>query len=176
MRRLARDATAALTALTALTAGACGGTRAGRGVSPSPPVTPSGGTSPSETGLPPTMPTPRRVTVKAARTKAGEVLVGENGRTLYVFGRDRPGEPTCLLSCAAWWPPAVTRDEPGAESGVRRKRLGAVERDGVRQVTYGELPLYYFNGDRKPGDVYGRGRDEFGGRWYAVRPDGARVG
>jgi predicted lipoprotein with Yx(FWY)xxD motif len=39
-------------------------------------------------------------------------------------------------------------------------------------VTYAGHPLYYYVGDRKAGDVRGQGLNQFGGKWYALRPSG----
>ncbi|MBA2624935.1 MAG: hypothetical protein H0U89_04955, partial [Acidimicrobiia bacterium] len=41
------------------------------------------------------------------------------------------------------------------------------------QVTYGDKPLYHYAGDGAPGDVNGQG---VGGVWWAVTPDGEKLG
>jgi predicted lipoprotein with Yx(FWY)xxD motif len=46
---------------------------------------------------------------------------------------------------------------------------------GVRQVTYNGHPLYYFVGDRNPGQTAGQGLNEFGARWYVLSASGAAV-
>ena len=47
--------------------------------------------------------------------------------------------------------------------------------DGTRQVTYDGHPLYYFAGDKAPGDVKGQGIHNFGGGWYVVAPGGDEI-
>jgi predicted lipoprotein with Yx(FWY)xxD motif len=47
--------------------------------------------------------------------------------------------------------------------------------DGRLQVTYGGRPLYYYVGDRKPGQVLCQNVKEFGGLWLVVRADGQLV-
>jgi hypothetical protein len=42
--------------------------------------------------------------------------------------------------------------------------------DGINQVSYGELPLYRFAGDKAPGDTNGEGIMAFGGVWLAAQP------
>jgi predicted lipoprotein with Yx(FWY)xxD motif len=39
--------------------------------------------------------------------------------------------------------------------------------DNGKQVLYNNLPLYYFAGDKAPGDVNGQG---VGGNWFAATP------
>jgi len=46
--------------------------------------------------------------------------------------------------------------------------FGAIARDdGKKQTTYKGMPLYYFAGDKNPGDTAGQG---MGGNWYVVNP------
>ena len=52
-------------------------------------------------------------------------------------------------------------------------RVGALA--GTRQVTYNGHPLYYFTGDRNPGETRGQGLDRFGGPWYVVAPAGDKI-
>jgi predicted lipoprotein with Yx(FWY)xxD motif len=101
----------------------------------------------------------------------GEILVGPEDMTLYVFGNDSPGETTCYDSCAENWPPlTVDEDEdPELAAGVSGT-LDVVERtDGEMQVTYNDMPLYYYAADDSPGDTNGQG---VGDNWYVV-PVGA---
>jgi predicted lipoprotein with Yx(FWY)xxD motif len=48
-------------------------------------------------------------------------------------------------------------------------------RDGRLQVTYNGRPLYFYVGDKKPGQVLCQNVDEFGGTWLVVRPSGRLV-
>jgi predicted lipoprotein with Yx(FWY)xxD motif len=91
----------------------------------------------------------------------GTVLTGPNGMTLYTHAGDSATESTCTGACAAAWPPLGTTGQPTAGAGVRGQ-LGTVPRaDGTTQVTYGGLPLYYWEGDAKAGDVTGNGVEGF---------------
>jgi predicted lipoprotein with Yx(FWY)xxD motif len=91
----------------------------------------------------------------------GNVLTGPNGKTLYTHAGDSATKSTCDGACAATWPPLATKGQPRAGAGVTGQ-LGTVARaDGTTQVTYGGMPLYYWEGDAKAGDVTGNGLEGF---------------
>ncbi|GAA1503377.1 hypothetical protein GCM10009677_39070 [Sphaerisporangium rubeum] len=178
-------------AATALLATACGGaasprydkaadSTAGKATptatltaSGTPTGTPSGTASPGGPAATP-LPTPEKLTVKTAESRYGRILVGEQGRTLYVFEKDDP--KACSAECLTWWPPAATRDAPKAGEDVKEDLLGTVTRaDGTKQISYDKHPLYYYSGDTAEGNTKGQGREEFGGMWNVVGPDGRKV-
>jgi predicted lipoprotein with Yx(FWY)xxD motif len=104
-------------------------------------------------------------------TKAGVILVGPHGQTLYLFNRDRGDQSSCYGRCARNWPPLRATERPIAMpgSGVKQQWLSRTRRrDGTIQVTYRGHPLYVNGGDTKPGSLKGDNADEFGGIWYAV--------
>jgi len=91
----------------------------------------------------------------------GTILTGPNGMTLYTHAGDSATSSTCTGSCATAWPPLPTTGQPSAGAGVTGQ-LGTLTRaDGTTQVTYDGLPLYYWEGDAKPGDETGNGIDGF---------------
>jgi predicted lipoprotein with Yx(FWY)xxD motif len=66
--------------------------------------------------------------------------------------------------------------KPRAGAGVNARLLGTTRRrDGSLQVTYAGRPLYYYVGDREPGQILCQNVFEFGGLWLVVRPSGAPV-
>jgi predicted lipoprotein with Yx(FWY)xxD motif len=74
------------------------------------------------------------------------------------------------------WPVYYASGKLRAGAGVRRSLLGTIRRrDGRRQVTYNGWPLYYYIGDRRPGQVTCQNVSEFGGLWLVVRPAGTLV-
>jgi predicted lipoprotein with Yx(FWY)xxD motif len=93
------------------------------------------------------------------------------------FTRDtRGGASRCYGACAAAWPVYFTKGQLRAGEGVRRSLIGTTRRrDGRRQLTYNGWPLYYYVGDRSPGQVLCQNVDEFGGTWLVVRPTGGLV-
>ena len=104
---------------------------------------------------------PGVVVGSATSSNAGTVLTGPNGLTLYTHTGDSATSSTCTGGCATAWPPLATSGQPTAGAGVTGK-LGTLTRaDGTTQVTYNGLPLYYWQGDTKPGDVTGNAVDGF---------------
>jgi predicted lipoprotein with Yx(FWY)xxD motif len=114
--------------------------------------------------------------VQARSSAYGQILFDGHGYVLYAFTHDRRNGSTCSGACAKAWPPYVVRSRPRAGAGVTARRLGAVRRrDGSFQATYGGRPLYYYVGDRKPGQILCQNVLEYDGYWRVVRPSGALV-
>jgi len=110
-------------------------------------------------------------TVMSATAGGSTVLVaGSNGMTVYTFTNDKAdsGTSACTGGCLTKWPaltvPAGTT--PSAGTGVTGK-LGTITRadDGTLQVTYNGLPLYFYSGDKAPGDTNGSYPN-----WNLVKP------
>jgi predicted lipoprotein with Yx(FWY)xxD motif len=119
---------------------------------------------------------PRGATVTVGTSSYGPVLFDGRGYALYAFTHDRPGRSACRSACATAWPPFTVRGAVRARAGARRSLLGTLRRvDGTRQVTYAGRPLYYYAGDRKPGQILCQNVFEFGGLWLVVRASGAPV-
>ncbi len=115
-------------------------------------------------------------TVVAGPSTYGVVLFDGHGKALYAFTRDLRGRSTCSSACAAAWPPFVVSGRVRSGAGAHAELLGTTRRpDGRRQVTYRGRPLYFYIGDRKPGQVLCQDVVEYGGRWLVVRPSGGLV-
>jgi predicted lipoprotein with Yx(FWY)xxD motif len=118
----------------------------------------------------------RGVSIQVMSSRYGKVLFDGKGRALYLFTRDRTSRSRCYEECASAWPPFLTSGKPRARAGASSKRLGTTRRrDGRKQVTYGGHPLYYYEGDRKPGQILCQDVVEFGGTWLVVSPSGLAV-
>jgi predicted lipoprotein with Yx(FWY)xxD motif len=114
--------------------------------------------------------------VSTANTSLGRILVNSQGRTLYLFGKDRNGKSACSSQCAAFWPPLITTGKPRVSAGARASLVGTTKRaDGRMQVTYNHHPLYTFAKDKAKGQTNGEGITAFGGQWNAVSPAGSKV-
>jgi predicted lipoprotein with Yx(FWY)xxD motif len=106
----------------------------------------------------------------------GNILVGEDGMTLYVFKKDSPGVNTCSGACAALWPAEVI--EPritvpvSAGPNVTAKVGFLFLSESAVQLTVNGMPVYNFSGDQKPGDVMGQG---YKGLWYVIEPNGTLI-
>jgi predicted lipoprotein with Yx(FWY)xxD motif len=115
----------------------------------------------------------RAVAARAGESDLGEILVGENGMTLYGFTNDTDGTSTCTGTCAEAWPPVLVDADwtvgPGLDTGV----FSTIPRDdGTEQLVAGRWPLYYYSGDSAPGDVNGQGAGEV---WYVVGTDATLI-
>ena len=109
--------------------------------------------------------------------KLGRIVVDANGRTLYLFEKDKTTKSTCYGACAGAWPPALVKGKPTAGGGALAGKLGTTKRrDGTRQITYGGHPMYRFTPDNnKPGSTKGQKVDAFGAEWYVVGRNGNKV-
>ena len=88
------------------------------------------------------------------------VVAGSNNMTLYQFSSDVAdnGKSACTGGCITKWPALTVAagTTPTAGTGVTGK-LATITRadDGTLQVTYNGLPLYFYSGDKAPGDTNG---------------------
>jgi predicted lipoprotein with Yx(FWY)xxD motif len=106
----------------------------------------------------------------AQDAKLGPIVTDNQGRTLYAWTQDTSSTGTCTGSCAQTWPPALTSGTPQGGTGITASMIGTSARsDGGTQVTYNGHPLYWFSGDKNPGDTNGQG---VAGKWFTVTPDG----
>jgi predicted lipoprotein with Yx(FWY)xxD motif len=117
-----------------------------------------------------------RSTLTVHQSSYGRILFDGRGFALYAFTKDRSGRSACTGACAKAWPPYIVARRAEAGRGVKSMALGTIKRaDGRRQVTYAGKPLYYYVGDRRPGQVLCQNVKEFGGLWLVVRPNGTLV-
>jgi predicted lipoprotein with Yx(FWY)xxD motif len=118
-----------------------------------------------------------RATLTVRSSSYGSILFDGKGRALYAFTRDRRGGLSrCYGACAQKWPVYFSGGRLVAGKGVKRALIGTTKRrDGRRQVTYNGRPLYYYSGDKSPGQVLCQNVPEFGGTWLVMRPSGALV-
>jgi predicted lipoprotein with Yx(FWY)xxD motif len=115
-------------------------------------------------------------TVKVHKSRYGRILVDGQGRTLYLFTRDRGAKSRCYGACARAWPPFAADSDPQAAGGANAAKLGTTARRGsATQVTYAGHPLYYYVNDRRPGQILCQDVAEFGGTWLVVSPAGRAI-
>jgi predicted lipoprotein with Yx(FWY)xxD motif len=121
-------------------------------------------------------PAPSIATESAAGV--GTYLTDASGRALYMFARDGKNSSTCTATdgCAVAWPPLAAIAQSSSSPSVRPELLGTIKRkDDKSQSTYNGMPLYYYEDDERPGDIKGQGKQEFGGLWYLVSPNGQAI-
>jgi predicted lipoprotein with Yx(FWY)xxD motif len=110
---------------------------------------------------------PKKVVISTLKTKKyGTVLV--DGKTLYTL---KPGKTGCGTACHAIWPQVLLPkgvSKATAGTGVSSGKLGTVKvAGGALQVTYSGMALYWFVGDKAPGQVNGNVSDTWG-KWSDV--------
>ena len=156
---------------------------------PAPPTGPQATSSPAETAPPANSPYPAPTEAPAAPSEAlppeaqlsaathptlGQMLVGENGMSLYMFARDTADTSYCDAACMEKWPPLLTRGQPVLGEGVDPALVSsATLADGSMIVTYNHMPLYYWYMDLNAGDTGGQGVSD---AWFVVGPDGSPIG
>lgn len=101
--------------------------------------------------------------IKEMKTSAGQVLAAENGMTLYTFDKDSAGKSNCNGGCAAGWPPLMA----GSYAKDHEKLTVISRDDGSKQWAYKGAPLYFWQGDKKPGDITGNGMKKV---WHIATP------
>ena len=96
------------------------------------------------------------------------VMASKEGKTLYTFDKDAAGKSNCNGGCAAVWPPFMVAN-PALAGGD----FSIVKRDdGASQWAFKGMPLYFFAGDAKAGDVNG---DKQGGVWHVIRSESKKT-
>lgn len=118
----------------------------------------------------------KRAKLTLIDTEYGEILADRQGYALYLFTKEEGRKSRCYGRCAEAWPPLKTTRKPRAGGGLDPELLGKTERrNGRKQVTYNDHPLYYYVGDNEPEEVFCQDVHEFGGRWYVLTADGEPV-
>jgi predicted lipoprotein with Yx(FWY)xxD motif len=168
MRRIAFAMTTAAVVLSVASCGTGGQTANTRAVTTAPPPRPAATERQTNRAAP---------AVLVAGTTYGQALTDRRGFALYRFTHDSSATSTCYGACATAWPPYIVSNRPSAAGpGADASLLGAVKRqDGRLQLTYAGRPLYYYVGDRRPGQVLCQAVTEYGGTWNVVAPDGHAI-
>jgi predicted lipoprotein with Yx(FWY)xxD motif len=103
----------------------------------------------------------------------GQILVNGQGITLYMFKNDTANTTNCTGECLTLWAPLITTGTPVAGAGVNASLLGvATQSNGVKIVTYNNMPLYTKLTDTQPDQITGQA---FKDLWYTVSPSGEPV-
>lgn len=110
-----------------------------------------------------------RVVGYVKNEKLGIYLTDSQGMTLYAFKDDKKLQGTCAGDCLKSWLPFMwdsNQDYTSFTNALDKKMNAAKTSDGSHQYAYGEKPLYYYIGDKIPGEVNGNGLG--GGKWNIV--------
>ena len=110
------------------------------------------------------------VVVGSAKSDSfGEYLTDTKGMTLYTFADDKKSFSNCTGDCLKEWP-IFEYDNKDITSftDVLSKKISVVKRvdNSYQQYAYNDKLLYYYAGDKNPGDTKGQNLD--GGKWSLV--------
>lgn len=132
--------------------------------------------APAAVTTPSPLPSSQPASLSVASSRYGKIIVDSSGRTLYLFDAERTTEPRCYGPCAAAWPPLSTTTAPVSGSDLSQALIATAPRsDGSLQVTYKGHPLYYYVGDRAPGEIKCQAVFEYGGGWYVLDAQGNKI-
>lgn len=94
----------------------------------------------------------------------GTYLTDFQGMTLYVFDKDTTGVSNCYQGCATVWP--AYSSGATAQSQFPANISVITRTDGSKQFAWKGKPLYYYSGDKNPGDTNG---DGIANIWHIVK-------
>ncbi|MBC7836806.1 hypothetical protein H7X87_03450 [Acetobacteraceae bacterium] len=99
----------------------------------------------------------------------GQYLTAFNGMTVYTYAKDTAGASTCSGDCAANWSPYTVPSSASIKVPATIKgQVSTIARaDGSFQVTYKNMPLYFWKDDAQPDDTTGQGVND---EWFVVKP------
>lgn len=96
--------------------------------------------------------------IQSNNSTFGKIFTDWKGMTLYTFSKDTKGVSNCYDTCAVNWPPLITNGNPNIDSSLISSKFSTITRtDWKKQVTFEDLPLYYFIKDINPGDTKWQG-------------------
>jgi predicted lipoprotein with Yx(FWY)xxD motif len=110
--------------------------------------------------------------VNVATNPLGQILVDQQGMTLYILTADPPGTSTCVDTCATAWPPLTAAIVTTGQGLIGQDFVLIPRPDGTQQISANGQPLYRFSGDSKAGDAKGQGLNN---SWYVVGVDGQPI-
>jgi predicted lipoprotein with Yx(FWY)xxD motif/plastocyanin len=102
----------------------------------------------------------------ASKAGIGNYLVDAKGMTLYYFAKDVFGTSNAAGAVLQNWPVFYAQNIV-IPSNLDAGDFTTITRpDGSKQTAYYGWPLYYYAGDKAPGDIKG---DNVGGVWFLVK-------
>lgn len=115
--------------------------------------------------------TARSSGVHIGPSEHGDILVGPDGGTLYIFTADVDDSSSCTGECAETWP--AVDAAVGVTADLDQSIFSSITReDGIEQLTVKGMPLYYYAADSGPGDTAGQGLND---AWFVVSPSGVKI-
>lgn len=98
---------------------------------------------------------------------SGGYLTDTKGMTLYTFADDGKLISNCKGDCLKMWPAYMydTKNVLPSNDDSLSKKMNLFKTDTGKQFAFGSKPVYYYIGDKIPGDTKGNGLD---GKWNMV--------
>ncbi|MGC8790320.1 MAG: COG4315 family predicted lipoprotein [Desulfurella sp.] len=106
----------------------------------------------------------------AKKPEIGTYLAGPTGMTLYYLENETDNNIKCKNEvCLSKWP-IFYEKELSIPRMLKSKDFKVFKRpDGKLQISYDNKPLYYFEGDKKPGDTFGNNLKTPVGIWHIIK-------
>ena len=109
-----------------------------------------------------------------SNSNLGQNIITIGGVTLYAYSEDTANTSNCDAACQQVWMPIHVIGAPVAGTGVTASLLGTAQQaNGSTLLTYNQMPVYFFTGDKIAGTINGQGFDN---AWFAISTEGNIVG
>jgi predicted lipoprotein with Yx(FWY)xxD motif len=101
-------------------------------------------------------------------TNGVRIVTAKGGFAVYTLTGDSKSHPKCLSKgCKAIWPwVTIASGKTPTKNSMIKAQLGVWKHNGVRQLTLGGHPLYFYAGDSNKLHANGEGIVSFGGTWH----------
>jgi predicted lipoprotein with Yx(FWY)xxD motif len=109
------------------------------------------------------------------QSSTAKIVGASGGFAVYTLTGDSKSHPQCRGSvCRAIWPwVTIPNGKTPTKNPSIKAKLGVWKHDGVRQLTLGGHPLYFYSGDKKKKHANGEGIASFGGTWHVWKISGS---
>jgi len=98
----------------------------------------------------------------------GKYLTDTEGKSIYWFKKDSPGNSSCSGQCLEKWP-IYYRETVAAPKDIKAGDFGTIIREnGKKQTTFRGYPLYYWINDKQAGETNGQNLKNV---WFVINPD-----
>jgi predicted lipoprotein with Yx(FWY)xxD motif len=106
----------------------------------------------------------------------GDYLTDKDGMSIYVYDQDDNNMSACYSNCTSLWKVFEVDAGITVYGNMTTSMLGKFMRDdGRAQLTFNQMPLYFYKKDMMSGDMNGQGILSHRGYWYLVAPDGTPI-
>jgi predicted lipoprotein with Yx(FWY)xxD motif len=99
---------------------------------------------------------------------AAKIVGASGGFAVYTLTGDSPSHPQCKTTkCRMIWPwVTIANGKTPTKNPLIKAKLGVWKHNGIRQLTLGGHPLYFFFLDKTKKRAHGEAIASFGGTWH----------